>query len=110
MLEQLGKDGLAKIHGALSQTCPTPADPEIRIKSVNLNSNRSRLRPEVRPCYSLIWAEVGKFSPDSSVPLSPASEAANPASWIWRPSFERQRDFNPPEQRAAQRALRSPDE
>jgi hypothetical protein len=23
--------------------------------------------------------------------------------WIWRPSFERQRDFNPPEQRAAQR-------
>jgi hypothetical protein len=27
----------------------------------------------------------------------------NPASWIWRPSFERQRDFNPPEQRAAQR-------
>ena len=27
------------------------------------------------------------------------------SSWIWRPSFERQRDFNPPEQRAAQRAL-----
>src|SRR5215469_9281252 len=26
--------------------------------------------------------------------------------WIWRPSFERQRDFNPHEQRAAQRALR----
>src|SRR6516165_10933750 len=23
--------------------------------------------------------------------------------WIWRPSFERQRDFNPPDQRAAQR-------
>src|SRR5207247_6781492 len=66
MLEQLGKDGLAKIHAALSQTCPTPPDPKFRIKSVNLNSNRSRLRPEVRPCSSLIWAEVGKFSPDSS--------------------------------------------
>jgi hypothetical protein len=26
---------------------------------------------------------------------------------IWRSSFERQRDFNPPEQRAAQRTLRS---
>src|SRR5713226_4251503 len=39
------------------------------------------------------------------LPLSPASEAANPASWIWHPSFERQRDFNPPEQRAAQRTL-----
>ena len=32
-----------------------------------------------------------------------------PRFWIWRPSFERQRDFNPPEQHAAprtQRALR----
>src|SRR5215831_12041451 len=28
-----------------------------------------------------------------------------PRFWIWRPSFERQRDFNPPEQRAAQRAV-----
>src|SRR5215467_3369849 len=27
--------------------------------------------------------------------------------WIWRPSFERQRDFNPPEQRAAQRTVRT---
>ena len=26
--------------------------------------------------------------------------------WIWRPSFEHQRDFNPPEQRAAQHTLR----
>ena len=25
--------------------------------------------------------------------------------WIWRPSFERQRDFNPPELRAAQHTL-----
>src|SRR5579864_8623574 len=31
----------------------------------------------------------------------------NAVSWIWRPSFERQRDFNPPEQRAAQRTLRT---
>src|SRR5215471_18200267 len=29
-----------------------------------------------------------------------------PRFWIWRPSFEQQRDFNPPEQRAAQRAVR----
>ena len=29
----------------------------------------------------------------------------DPRFWIWHPSFERQRDFNPPEQRAAQRAL-----
>ena len=43
---------------------------------------------------------------DVSIPSpSPASEATNPASWIWRPSFERQRDFNLPEQRAAQRTL-----
>src|SRR6478672_12570426 len=32
----------------------------------------------------------------------------NAVSWIWRPSFERQRDFNPPEQRAAQRTLQAP--
>src|SRR5215472_1056583 len=30
-----------------------------------------------------------------------------PRFWIWRPSFGRQRDFNPPEQRAAQHALRA---
>jgi hypothetical protein len=30
-----------------------------------------------------------------------------PACWIWRPSFERLRDFNPAEQRADQRALLS---
>src|ERR1035437_5329037 len=29
-----------------------------------------------------------------------------PRVWIWRSSFERQRDFNPPEQRAAQRTPR----
>ena len=29
-----------------------------------------------------------------------------PRVWIWRSSFERQRDLNPPDQRAAQRALR----
>src|SRR5216684_8362921 len=28
-----------------------------------------------------------------------------PRFWIWHPSFGRQRDFNPPEQRAAQRTL-----
>src|SRR5215831_14506284 len=29
-----------------------------------------------------------------------------PRVWIWHPSFGRQRDFDPPEQRAAQRTLR----
>ena len=33
-----------------------------------------------------------------------------PRFWIWRPSFERQRDFNPPEQCAAQRSFRDSDE
>jgi hypothetical protein len=61
------------------------------------------------------WLQVGlgcvqlspscPFRPLHTFRFSPASEAVNPASWIWRPSFERQRDFNPPEQRAAQRAL-----
>src|SRR5215472_14213481 len=30
-----------------------------------------------------------------------------PRVWIWHPSFGRQRDFDPPEQRAAQRTLRA---
>src|SRR5215471_4568794 len=55
------------------------------------------------------------------VPLSPScpfrllhtSSSFRPARhyprvWIWRSSSERQRDFNPPEQRAAQRTLRTP--
>ena len=43
---------------------------------------------------------------DLSIPSAFSSQRGiTPASWIWRPSFERQRDFNPPEQRAAQRAL-----
>ena len=32
-----------------------------------------------------------------------------PRFWIWRPSFERQRDFNPPEQCVAQRTCRFAD-
>src|SRR5437899_4473241 len=52
------------------------------------------------PAFAFVPVQTSPY-----LPLSPASEAANPASWIWRPSFERQRDFNPPEQRAAQRAL-----
>src|SRR4029077_1066831 len=42
--------------------------------------------------------------PSGDLLLRPTT-LVNAVSWIWRPSFERQRDFNPPEQRAAQRAL-----
>src|ERR1700736_1445829 len=59
-----------------------------------------------------VWVKVSlhtsfifKLKSSAALKSTPASEAVNPASWIWRPSFERQRDFNPPEQRAAQRAL-----
>jgi hypothetical protein len=38
---------------------------------------------------------------------SSGQRGITPACWIRRPSFGRQRDFNPPEQRAAQHALRS---
>ena len=44
------------------------------------------------------------FSIPSSL-LRPARHY--PRFWIWRSSFERQRDFNPPDQRAAQRTLRA---
>jgi hypothetical protein len=43
---------------------------------------------------------------DVSIPSAFSGQRGDePRFWIWRPSFERQRDFNPPEQRAAQRAL-----
>jgi len=43
---------------------------------------------------------------DVSIPSAfSGPRAITPRFWIWRPSFERQRDFNPPEQRAAQRTL-----
>ena len=48
------------------------------------------------------------FVPVSTSPyliLSPASEAANPASWICALHLSAKRDFNPPEQRPAHRAL-----
>ena len=47
-------------------------------------------------------ARVGLFIP--SFFLRPARHY--PRFWIWLPSSGRQRDFNPPEQRAAQRTLR----
>ena len=46
-------------------------------------------------------ARVGFFIP--SFFLRPARHY--PRFWIWHPSSGRQRDFNPPEQRAAQRTL-----
>ena len=36
---------------------------------------------------------------------SSGQRGCEPRFWIWRPSFEHPRDFNPPEQRAAQRTL-----
>jgi hypothetical protein len=42
---------------------------------------------------------------DVSIPSAFSGQRGyEPASWIWR-SFERQRDFSPPEQRTAQRPL-----
>ena len=43
---------------------------------------------------------------DLSIPSAFSGQRGiTPACWIWRPSSERQRDFNPPEQRAAQHAV-----
>jgi hypothetical protein len=84
-----------------------------RCFSAGPSDSTSRWTP-CPPKYSKRRLQVGlgciRLSPSCPFRLlhtfrfSPASEAVNPASWIWRPSSERQRDFNPPEQRAAQRA------
>src|SRR5439155_25768208 len=50
------------------------------------------------------------FLPFEAPPHRPLSRPARhyPRVRIWRSSSERQRDFNPPDQRAAQRTLRPP--
>ena len=46
------------------------------------------------------------FSPAICIPSAFSGQRGFiPACWIWHSSFERQRDFNPPVQRAAQHAL-----
>jgi hypothetical protein len=46
---------------------------------------------------------------DFSIPSAFSGQrGCQPRFWIWLPSFGRQRDFNPPEQRAAQRTLPAP--
>jgi hypothetical protein len=77
----------------------------IRIRRTlsDLTTNLARRQMELLlPAPDFVAEELEALA---DVNNSPASEATNPASWIWRPSFERQKDFNPPEQRAAQRAL-----
>jgi hypothetical protein len=63
------------------------------------SDRRKALAPEVpiRGC--------GKVNGAGPLPEIMLAEATHLASWIGRPSFERQRDFNPPQQRAVQRAL-----
>src|SRR5882672_3768540 len=85
-----------------------------RYFSAGPSDSTSRWTP-CPPQYSKRWLQVGlgciQLSPSCPFRrlhtfrfLRPA-RLRTPASWIWRPSFERQMDFNPPEQRAAQRTL-----
>ena len=85
-----------------------------RYFSAGPSDSTSRWTP-CPPKYSKRWLQVGlgciQLSPSCPFRrlhtfrfLRPA-RLRTPLSWIWRPSFERQRDFNPPEQRAAQRAF-----
>src|SRR5437660_3407545 len=65
MLDQLREDGLAKIHGPLSQASRMPPKPSI---SGKLNSNRSRHRLHLSSSESRAWLDLLNFSPDSTDP------------------------------------------
>src|SRR5215472_4874155 len=80
-----------------ARPCPTFGRP------VHLRGSPHRLQPATSP-HALQIPPCDGHPALRSI-ASPADDALLP-SWIWRPSFERQRDFNPPEQRAAQRTLR----
>src|ERR1700730_10184968 len=45
--------------------------------------------------------------PSGVLPMALRPARNYPRFWIWRPSSGRQRDFNPPEQRAAQHTVTS---
>jgi hypothetical protein len=70
-------------------------------------SSRTTLAGDAAGVWDVIWPVLitpdGKSYVYSDYRILSELHLAN--GLIWRPSFERQRDFNPPEQRAAQRAL-----
>ena len=85
-----------------ARPCPTFGRP------VHRRGSPHRLRPGTSPHALRIPPRDGHPALRSSnFALRPASRYSR--FWIWRPSSEHQRDFNPPEQCAAQRTLqRSP--
>ena len=85
-----------------ARPCPTFGRP------VHLRGSPHRLRPGTSPHALRIPPHDGHPAlRKTNLVLRPASRYSR--FWIWRPSSERQRDFNPPEQCAAQRTLwRSP--
>ena len=84
-----------------ARPCPTFGRP------VHRRGSPHRLRPGTSPHALRIPPRDGHPALRSSnFGLRPASRYSR--FWIWRPSSEHQRDFNPPEQCAAQRTLRAP--
>src|SRR5215471_10901284 len=85
-----------------TRPCPTFGRP------VHLRGSPHRLRPGTSPHALQIPSCANPL--DGHPALRSPREVLRPARHyprfrIWRSSFERQRDFNPPEQRAAQHAL-----
>jgi hypothetical protein len=81
-----------------ARPCPTFGRP------VHRRGSPHRLRPGTSPHALRIPPRDGHPALRSSnFTLRPASRYSR--FWIWRPSSEHQRDFNPPEQCAAQRTL-----
>jgi hypothetical protein len=82
-----------------ARPCPTFGRP------VHRRGSPHRLQPGTSPHALRIPPRDGYPALRSSnFALRPASRYSR--FWIWRPSSEHQRDFNPPEQCAAQRTLR----
>jgi hypothetical protein len=82
-----------------ARPCPTFGRP------VHRRGSPHRLRPGTSPHALRIPPHGGHPAlRRTDFVLRPASRYSR--FWIWHPSSERQRDFNPPEQCAAQRTLR----
>jgi len=96
LVQWVNENAFASIVQA--RPCPTFGRP------VHLRGSPHRLRPGTSPHALRIPPHDGHPALRETIPPRPARHY--PRFWIRCSSFEHRRDFNPPEQRAAQRTLR----
>jgi hypothetical protein len=95
--------GELKPYLAIARQCPKRSGSVLGCRSARIPTIGSTKR--LAPVFGVLESHFPARL-DVSIPSTFSGQrGCEPASWKWRPSLERQKDLNPPEQRAAQRAL-----